>query len=185
MTESLGGPKTAAGKAASSRNALIHGIFTAVPVVPGLEQPEQWEAHRIGLATSFNPVGHFEEVLVERIAAVLWRLRRVLRYETQSIALGQESAPDDAATRLSTREAPTTDPLTSDEQVVREVDRLRRERILPAPESLDRVIRYEAHLTRQFFSTLHELEALQARRRGLSTPLARLELSGLSLPHQP
>src|SRR5688572_13958595 len=126
MTESLGGPKTPAGKAIASRNALIHGIFTAVPVVPGLEHPDQWEAHRLGLVTSLNPVGHFEEVLVERLAALLWRLRRVLRYETQSIALGQESAEDATTTHSPTAGAPDAPDAPNapdaDEQASRHVD---------------------------------------------------------------
>jgi ribosomal protein S2 len=36
--------------------------------------------------------------------------------------------------------------------------------------------RYEAHLHRQWLQTQHELEAMQARRRGESTPLARLDV---------
>jgi hypothetical protein len=39
-------------------------------------------------------------------------------------------------------------------------------------------MRYEAHLHRQYIQTLHELEALQARRRGERTPLARLDITG-------
>ena len=40
------------------------------------------------------------------------------------------------------------------------------ERMLPKEEALERVLRYEAHLHRQLLQTMHELEALQARRRG-------------------
>ena len=56
--------------------------------------------------------------------------------------------------------------------------RLRRERLLPPPDAVDRVVRYEAHLHRLLTSTLHELEALQSRRRGDPAPLARLDVSG-------
>ena len=87
-----GGPHTAEGKATAARNATFHGIYSAVPVIPGLEADAQWTAHRLGIAATLNPQGQLEEVLVERIAALLWRLRRVLRYETNAAATAQEEA---------------------------------------------------------------------------------------------
>ena len=51
-------------------------------------------------------------------------------------------------------------------------------RILPSKDDLMQIIRYEAHLHRQYIQTLHELEAIQARRRGERVPLARLDISG-------
>jgi hypothetical protein len=50
--------------------------------------------------------------------------------------------------------------------------------LLPSDSLTQRVARYEAHLARQAFQALHELEALQARRQGHSAPLARLDVSG-------
>ncbi len=46
----------------------------------------------------------------------------------------------------------------------RQASRLRRERTLPNPLDLDKVMRYETHLHRQMTQTLHELEAMQERR---------------------
>jgi hypothetical protein len=43
------GPKTVAGKAASSRNAIKHAVLAASPVLPGLESPEEWDGHRAGI----------------------------------------------------------------------------------------------------------------------------------------
>ena len=54
-----------------------------------------------------------------------------------------------------------------------------RERLLPGVEVLEKVARYEAHLSRLLYKTMHELEALQTRRRGASAPLARLDVDGL------
>ena len=58
----------------------------------------------------------------------------------------------------------------------RRVQRLRRERLLPDDASLNKVMRYEAHLNRQLYQALHELEAMQARRQGQAAPLARLDV---------
>lgn len=58
-------------------------------------------------------------------------------------------------------------------------DFLERERLLPDESTLNKIMRYEAHLSRQMYQALHELEALQTRRMGGVSPLARLEVHGL------
>ena len=65
------------------------------------------------------------------------------------------------------------------ERVARDLERMGRERLLPGVEVLEKVARYEAHLSRLLYKTMHELEALQTRRRGASAPLARLDVDGL------
>jgi hypothetical protein len=47
-------------------------------------------------------------------------------------------------------------------------------------ETLEKVARYEAHLSRQLYKAMHELEALQVRRLGGSAPLGRLDVDGLA-----
>jgi hypothetical protein len=49
-------------------------------------------------------------------------------------------------------------------------DRLTRERILPSGDTLQKVTRYEAHLSRQLYQALHELQRLQAARAGQPVP---------------
>lgn len=64
------------------------------------------------------------------------------------------------------------------EEMEREVDRRSRERLLPSTPELEKIARYEAHLSKQLYTALHELEALQKRRlTGEDTPLARLEVN--------
>lgn len=65
------------------------------------------------------------------------------------------------------------------EQVERDLERMSRERLLPDETTLQKITRYEAHLCRLLYKTLHELEALQARRSGQAAPLARLDIDGL------
>src|SRR5205814_5407618 len=66
-------------------NATKHGIFAAVPVIPG-ECPEAWEAHRAGVVDSLAPVGLMEVNLAERAALLLWRLQRLARFEAKTVA---------------------------------------------------------------------------------------------------
>jgi hypothetical protein len=92
-----GGPVTQKGKEVARWNATRHGIRSPAPVVPGVEKAEDWEEHRDGILDSLQPEGHLEEVLAERVALLSWRLNRVIRYETESIALYQEKLEDDLA----------------------------------------------------------------------------------------
>ena len=66
------------------------------------------------------------------------------------------------------------------ERVEQDLARMSRERLLPDEKTLEKVSRYEAHLSRLFHKTLHELEALQVRRAGGAAPLARLDVDGLA-----
>ena len=66
------------------------------------------------------------------------------------------------------------------EQVERDLERMSRERLLPDEKTLEKVSRYEPHLSRGLYKALHELEALQVRRTGGAVPLARLDVDGLA-----
>jgi hypothetical protein len=74
-----------------------HGIRSPAPVVLGVEKKEDWEEHRDGMLESLQPEGHLVLELAERVALLSWRLNRVVRYKTESIALYQEKAEDDLA----------------------------------------------------------------------------------------
>jgi hypothetical protein len=83
------GPRTGAGKALVRMNPLRHGLTTAAVVVPGIESPAEWERFRAEVVASLNPIGSLQEQLAGRAAGLLWRLRRVERFEALSIAAGQ------------------------------------------------------------------------------------------------
>jgi len=51
-------------------------------------------------------------------------------------------------------------------------------RLLPHPNDIDKIIRYEAHLSRQLYQALHELESMRAARRGQPAPLHRVDVYG-------
>jgi hypothetical protein len=289
----VGGPRTEEGKEVARWNATRHGIRSLAPVVPGVEKSEDWEEHRDGILDSLSPAGHL--VLAERVALLSWRLHRVTRYETESIALYQERVEDDLARErrfgsgpdhpdavrgnaksarddhrlfkrfakmegekdLSSIDAdlviwgamegadkvaegevdpeellgsvsvpglPDSDcwegyegwtagmvraviekvaQVTDEEpeelleaairsaqwkaerskleaeKVERDLRNMARERLLPDEKTLEKVARYEAHLSRGLFKAMHELEALQTRRLGGSAPLARLDVEGM------
>jgi len=90
-----GGPNTEEGKSVVRWNATRHGINSPEPVVPGLENTEDWESHREGILGNLSPVGLLEVNLAERVALLSWRLHRVTRYETGAIAMSQETIEED------------------------------------------------------------------------------------------
>ncbi|MEX2227162.1 MAG: hypothetical protein WEB52_12020 [Dehalococcoidia bacterium] len=61
--------------------------------------------------------------------------------------------------------------------VLEEQDRMRRERRIPPEQVLINLSKYEAHLNRLLYQALHEIEALQSRRRGQPVHLARVQIS--------
>lgn len=83
------GPRTPQGKDRSKHNAVKHGIFSNVVVLKG--EP-QVEFNRLlnGLRDDFQPVGMFEELLVEKLAGLFWRNRRLLIAEAAEIRANSE-----------------------------------------------------------------------------------------------
>ncbi len=288
------GPNAPEGKEVSRWNATRHGIRSPAPVVPGVEKPEDWQEYQDGMLADLAPAGPLELALAERVAVLAWRLHRVTRYETETIARSQESVEEDLASRrrfdshargpihpedvlAAPKEARRTERVlkrftdypdekklsgpdadavlwaiagrvdeetdleelelpgvpgwagiygdtaewdgwsaglvrkcltaiasaagedleelmdgarekarldvisakSAAEKVEKQIRNMRRERLLPDDRTLEKVSRYEAHLSRLMFKALHELEALQVRRSGGAAPLARLDVDGL------
>jgi len=92
------GPRTRAGKAVVATNAIRHGIFAHLAVVPG-ENPYDWDDHCTGILTALAPAGHLEVNFAERAALLLWQIARLGRYQAAAITAGIEDAglpPPDA-----------------------------------------------------------------------------------------
>jgi hypothetical protein len=75
------GPKTEAGKQASRRNAVRHGL-TAETVIAALEDAEDYKAFEAAVAADYDAQSAVERELVLRLASILWRLRRATTMET-------------------------------------------------------------------------------------------------------
>ncbi len=73
------GPVTPAGKAASSQNAVTHGL-TAQNIIPRTDDEKlEFEAIRTQACAELRPVGHTEALLVDRIVHARCCLVRVTR----------------------------------------------------------------------------------------------------------
>ena len=83
------GPRTEAGKAASSANALSHGLTAASTVVLPEEDADAFERLREGVIADLDPAGALQEALAQRVAVLLWRLDRAARLEAELFVHGQ------------------------------------------------------------------------------------------------
>ena len=75
------GPTTEAGKQASRRNAVRHGL-TAETVINALEDAEDYKAFEAVVSADYDAQSAVERELVLRLTSVLWRLRRATTMET-------------------------------------------------------------------------------------------------------
>jgi hypothetical protein len=100
--------KSVDGRAVARFNAATHGLTAETPVIPGVERQEDWDAFRASLVEQLLPVGALELELAERIASLLWRLRRPARYEREYIAASIERVPEDFLAHPLKRPLPRT-----------------------------------------------------------------------------
>jgi hypothetical protein len=185
------GPTTDAGKQASRRNAVRHGL-TAETVISALEDAEDYKAFEAAVTADYDAQSAVERELVLRLASVLWRLRRATTMETGLFEI-QAAHPRDfrqnrpllPGSRHVIREAfRRFDSVNPDE---RSHDATGIMETVPHPGNkadgsaiefarcflrlanlpnfaLDRLSRYETNLWRQAGRTLHALEALDRRK---------------------
>jgi hypothetical protein len=172
-----GGPKTPEGKAAVSRNAVTHGLTSYSGLLPG-EKLEDFSGLRARVFAELAPGSAIEIELAERIASLLWRLRRVPAFEAALLAWTHACkakaghfTPDEPSLTLrfwddeEPRPASVTD-------------------ILAFGRSLDaflkgglggRLSRYENALQRHLSALMLDLRRMQARRKAQGSPQAGRE----------
>ena len=97
------GPITPEGKARSSRNAVTHGLCAKDVVLPGIEDPESFEALRSALFDTLKPANPVAEKLAEAIVVARWRQSRIWEVETAMLTDATECHDDELtpAIRLS------------------------------------------------------------------------------------
>lgn len=85
------GPKTAAGKAASSQNARKHGLRAAITVLPH-EDLLQFERHCQDFYAALQPRDAVEAKLVSDAISSAWRLDRAVKNETAVLSKKVQAA---------------------------------------------------------------------------------------------
>jgi hypothetical protein len=88
------GPKTAGGKAIVSLNAVRHGMLAHQIIAQGnniQESPDEFDELCEKFYADLAPEGATEEMLVDQIAQLTWRLRRAHRAESGEVALSVDN----------------------------------------------------------------------------------------------
>jgi hypothetical protein len=78
------GPRTEAGKIASSRNAMTHGIYSKASLIPG-ESEAEYQSFRCRVITDLSPATEIEFTMAEDIADIQWRICRLRRFEDREM----------------------------------------------------------------------------------------------------
>jgi hypothetical protein len=158
------GPKTPAGKAVSSRNALKHGLRARAALLPG-EDKHAFERLFKAFRAHYRPLDRLQEILVEQMAVAYWKLSRLARieshlYQDQSAAHSPlYDSPKDWFHRQNEPDPQPNKPkLTPDQLIARAF-------IQDASgfNTFSRLSYYEMRLERSFYRAHHELERLRLK----------------------
>ena len=76
------GPRTEEGKAASSMNAVRHGLTAKTLLLPGEDQAA-YDKLAAGMLQDLKPFGTLESEMATRIIDISWRLQRASRFEVR------------------------------------------------------------------------------------------------------
>jgi len=189
---------------------MTHGLLAADLIVRD-EDPADFSRVLESLINEFRPQGPLEEQLVERVAACMWRLRRlyhveagIFTHESLTIELDRarkevrryEEFEDEFAFEDSI-EAQITDEKRHNHAIAR-VDKaarlLQEEALIPGiafkedakyAGAISKLSRYEAAIERSLYRALHELQRVQAARLDGQVPTSiavDVTMDGLGSP---
>ncbi len=153
------GPKSPDGKARAARNSLKHGLLSRDVLVPG-EDRKELRAFCEAMLAALEPEGELESFLADRVVAAAWRLRRANRLERDVV---EKELLDGMRSRA---QSPS---------LYKDSFRLTAERVGASTvchsDTYGKISRYEVHIERMLYRALHELQRLQAARKGGQAPL--------------
>ncbi|MEK7281403.1 MAG: hypothetical protein AAB037_03510, partial [Chloroflexota bacterium] len=79
------GPRTPEGKLRARYNAVTHGIFAGVVLLDRESEAEFKKLIRL-LREDYQPTRHIEEILVAKLAMIIWQQRRLLQAEQNELS---------------------------------------------------------------------------------------------------
>ena len=129
------------GRQATNLSKITHGARSKMHVIPGVESAKEWKKFAVGLMESLAPVGALEEEIAVRIAVDLWRQRRIDRAEFAIISKQLK-------------------------EHLELISGARESELLPSDNALQRLLTYRRQTDGSIFRYLHELQRLQAERKG-------------------
>ena len=192
------GPRTSEGKAAVRQNALKHGLLSQEVLLPDEDENAMRDLVE-RMRAELQPVGELENLLVDRIIAAYWRLRRLGTVEAGIFAWERSGALAEQAEQEARIYEGQFDPeelialahvanntIIDKEKHKEALARARQYRNEQKAEiatlgrtfardadkvnAFSKLSRYETTIERGLYKALHELERRQAARRGGNVP---------------
>jgi hypothetical protein len=166
------GPKTPEGKALVALNPIKHGLLSKEVLLANEDENTLVELGK-RLRHQLAPVGELETMLVDRVIAAFWRLRRILRIEKDLVdkkvseEIGKKAMA--AWRRKKNKDSSPLPPVNMYEALEYKFS------------YFEKFQRYEAYIERGMYKALHELQRLQAARSGKAVPVPAVvdvEISG-------
>ena len=199
-----GGVKTPEGKAIAAQNAIKHGATSTAILLPG-EDANEFDALSEQLWDHFIPQGPLEELLLKRVASLMWRLHRCERAE-RGMLVRRHYTQREIEARAEAAQYIRIDDILDTQNLGKTITILNKSGFAKAEkeagqmkqlqtghdafpgvsfhaeqEGLLNLSRYETGIERSLFRALHELERYQAIRKGLSvSPPVVVSVDGLS-----
>jgi hypothetical protein len=148
-----GGVKTSEGKAIVRYNALKHGLLSKEVLLEGEEERNLIKLEK-RIRVELKPKNILELILTDRITANIWRLRRLLEVERNTM---------EWQTNYELRETTHFDSPK---------DQIKRKAIkeMIVNEDMEKLLRYETTIERSIYRALHELQRIQSARKGEKPP---------------
>jgi hypothetical protein len=129
-------------------NAVKHGLLSQELIIPNIEDKKEYEKIALMIRDEIKPMSIIEELLVERLTTSYWRLRRAIKVEKGQIIQNyiEWEHKDIYVGEYSPKE------YFQKEKAMKEYNNM------PSETILDKILRYETTLERQFYRALKEIE---------------------------
>jgi hypothetical protein len=164
------GPRSQQGKARSRLNSRKHGLTAKMLIIVG-ENAADFDQLRAELMDEHDPQSALECELVERLAGILWRLRRVPFFEAAIL----DARQDQVWSYVGSRESEQQDGEEEDEEAADwEASAVRFGKALlndARNDALGKLGRHETTLMHALTRTLQMLVLLQEKRASKSEPV--------------
>ena len=147
------GPRTEGGKARSSLNGLKHGMCSSAPVLPW-EKQDDWLEFLDTYIQDLSPEGPTQFHCVEQVALAARRMARVPHLEYADASWSGEQLVASGENCSSVAPQPDSEPWR-DEAILKDM------KTFAQSTSLNLVMRYETHLSRQMTRFLDLLRKLK------------------------
>ena len=155
------GPRTHEGKAVASQNSIRHGLSAKKDVISSESQAD-FDLHRNRIIDDLKPESPMESILADRIVTLSWRLKRVGRFQNQTIDTlntdNSTSSPLKKLTQSLLLKYQSQPPLSADDNLplgrlaVKDFGNAR---------VLERLLMYERRIENSLYKTLLEFQRLQ------------------------